>query len=99
MIRWALKALDDRLGVASPLPAALRKAFPDHWSFFFGELAAYCFIFIVASGTYLTFFFHPSAEKVVYHGPIASLEGRWMSDAYASVLRISFESQAGLLIR
>jgi ubiquinol-cytochrome c reductase cytochrome b subunit len=65
-----------------------------------GEVAAYCFLFIVASGTYLTFFFHPSAHQSVYHGSaVPSLDGRAMSDAYASVLRISFETRAGLLIR
>jgi ubiquinol-cytochrome c reductase cytochrome b subunit len=100
MIRRLVLALDDRLGAAPFLRRALRKAFPDHWSFMLGELAAYCFVFIVASGTFLTFFFHPSSHPVVYHGAgVPSLDGRTMSDAYASVLRISFETRAGLLIR
>ncbi|MBV8424210.1 MAG: cytochrome b, partial [Candidatus Eremiobacteraeota bacterium] len=99
MIRWLLGALDDRLGSSSFLRVALRKAFPDHWSFMLGELAAYCFIFIVASGTYLTFFFHPSDATVIYHGPVKSLDGRSMTEGYASVLQLSFQTQVGLLIR
>jgi ubiquinol-cytochrome c reductase cytochrome b subunit len=100
VIRRLVLALDDRLGAAPFLRHALRKAFPDHWSFMLGEVALYCFLFILASGTYLTFFFHPSAHHVVYHGAdVPSLDGRAMSDAYASVLRISFETRAGLLIR
>ncbi|HTD37736.1 MAG TPA: ubiquinol-cytochrome c reductase cytochrome b subunit [Candidatus Limnocylindrales bacterium] len=100
MIRKLVDALDERLGVAPFLRHALRKAFPDHWSFMLGEVAAYCFVFILLSGTYLTFFFHPSSHQAIYHGHgVPSLDGRAMSDAYASVLRISFETQAGLLIR
>ncbi|HEY0614570.1 MAG TPA: cytochrome b N-terminal domain-containing protein [Candidatus Elarobacter sp.] len=100
MIRRLVLALDERLGAAPFLRHALRKAFPDHWSFMLGEVAAYCFLFIVLSGTYLTFFFHPSAHHAIYQGhAVPSLDGRTVSDAYASVLRISFEAQAGLLIR
>ena len=99
MIRRLFYYLDDRLGAAPFLRHALRKAFPDHWSFMLGELAAYCFIFIVLSGTYLVFFFHPSDNPVVYHGPVKSLDGRTMSESYASVLALSFQNKVGLLIR
>ena len=100
MIRALVRALDDRLGAAPFLRHALHKAFPDHWSFMLGEVAAYCFIFILLSGTYLTFFFHPSLQQMVYHGAgVPSLDGRVVSDAYASVLDLSFQTQAGLLIR
>ncbi|MBV9439806.1 MAG: ubiquinol-cytochrome c reductase cytochrome b subunit [Candidatus Eremiobacteraeota bacterium] len=65
-----------------------------------GEVALYCFAFVLASGTYLTFFFHPSTHRVVYHGAdVPSLDGRVVSEAFASVLRLSFDTQAGLLIR
>jgi ubiquinol-cytochrome c reductase cytochrome b subunit len=100
VIRALVRALDDRLGAAPFLRSALRKAFPDHWSFMLGELAAYCFVFILLSGTYLTFFFHPSDTHVVYQGTaVPSLDGRTMTDAFASVLKISFETRVGLLIR
>jgi len=52
--------LDARLGSAPFLRGALRKAFPDHWSFALGEVNAYCFLILIASGTYLAFFFDPS---------------------------------------
>jgi len=99
MIRWLVNALDDRLGSSTFLRHALRKAFPDHWSFMLGELAAYCFIFIVATGTYLAFFFHPSDVPVIYHGPIRSLDGRSMTEGYASVLQLSYGPAIGLVIR
>jgi ubiquinol-cytochrome c reductase cytochrome b subunit len=100
VIRILVRMLDDRLRAAPFVRTALRKAFPDHWSFMLGEVAAYCFIFIVLTGTYLTLFFHPLDGRTVYQGSgVPSLAGRTMSDAYASVLRISFETQAGLVIR
>src|SRR5690348_16031510 len=54
---------------------------------------------LVATGTYLTFFFVDSHEDVVYHGPYAPLQGQHMSEAYRSVLDISTTVKAGLLIR
>jgi ubiquinol-cytochrome c reductase cytochrome b subunit len=99
VIRKLVNVLDDRLGAAPFLRHALRKAFPDHWSFMLGELAANCFIFIVLTGTYLTFFFHPSDATVVYHGSMRSLDGRTMTEGYASVLQLSLQSKVGLLIR
>jgi ubiquinol-cytochrome c reductase cytochrome b subunit len=99
MVRKLVLEIDRRLGAAPFLRAALRKAFPDHWSFMLGELAAYCFIFIVLTGTYLVFFFKPSDLPVVYEGPVRSLDGRVVSEAYASVLNLSFQVKAGLLIR
>ena len=35
----------------------MRHVFPDHFSFMFGEIAAYAFLILVATGTYLTLFF------------------------------------------
>src|SRR5579884_1716271 len=99
MIARLVRFLDDRLGAAPFLRHALRKAFPDHWSFMLGELAAYCFIFIVLTGTYLTFFFQPSDHIVKYHGPIASLVGRDMTESYQSVLALSFQNKVGLMMR
>jgi ubiquinol-cytochrome c reductase cytochrome b subunit len=91
--------LDDRLGTASFAKHALRKAFPDHWSFMLGEIAAYCFAILVATGVFLTFFFDASDTPVTYHGPYAPLEATRMSTAYDSALRLSFEVRAGLLFR
>jgi ubiquinol-cytochrome c reductase cytochrome b subunit len=99
VIRRAVEGLDDRLGAASFARRALRKAFPDHWAFMLGEIALYCFIILVLTGTFLTFFFVASTETVTYHGPYAPLAGRHVSAAYASVLRISYEVRAGLVMR
>jgi ubiquinol-cytochrome c reductase cytochrome b subunit len=91
--------LDDRLGAASFARRALRKAFPDHWAFMLGEVALYCFLLLVLTGTFLTFFYTASGQDVVYHGPYAPFDGVRMSAAYASVLHLSFEVRAGLVMR
>lgn len=93
------RAVDDRFGVAAWARHALKKAFPDHWSFLLGELALYSFIILLLTGTFLTFFFQPSMTDVIYHGSYTKLAGVRMSEAYASTLKISFDIRAGLLIR
>ncbi|HEY1285950.1 MAG TPA: cytochrome b N-terminal domain-containing protein [Solirubrobacterales bacterium] len=99
MIRRALRVADERSGSVPFVRKALRYAFPDHWSFLLGEVALYAFIVLVATGVYLTFFFEPSTDRIVYHGSYGPLDGLEMSKAYASALRISFDVKAGLLIR
>ncbi len=99
MIRRAVRFLDQRSGAAPALKKTLRYAFPDHWSFLLGEVALYAFVVLVATGIYLTFFFHPSTAETVYHGAYRPLVGMKMSEAYASVVHISFDVKAGLLIR
>ncbi|MEO3801542.1 cytochrome bc complex cytochrome b subunit [Nonomuraea sp. B1E8] len=91
--------LDDRLGVAPALKRNLRKIFPDHWSFLLGEIALYSFIILLLTGTFLTFWFTPSMEHVVYDGSYAPLRGVMMSEAYASTLEITFDVRGGLLLR
>src|SRR5438105_14134534 len=93
--RW----FDERLGLAHFTRKTLDKAFPDHWSFLFGEIAMYCFVVLVVTGTYLAFFFDPSAKDVVYQGHYAALRGVHMSQAYESTLRLSFDVRAGLVFR
>lgn len=90
---------DDRLGVSGFTRSALRKVFPDHWSFMIGEIAMYCFVVLVITGLYLTFFYVPGTEEVVYEGRYEPLRGVEMSQAYASTLDISFEVRAGLVMR
>lgn len=91
--------LDERVGVAGILKEFGRKVFPDHWSFMLGEVALYSFLVILLSGTFLTFFFQPSMEPVIYNGVYGPLKGAEMSIAYASTLDISFEVRGGLLMR
>ncbi|MDA0631956.1 ubiquinol-cytochrome c reductase cytochrome b subunit [Nonomuraea sp. MCN248] len=90
---------DERLGAARFVNRNLRKIFPDHWSFLLGEIALYSFVILLLTGTFLTFWFQPSMEHVIYDGSYAPLRGVRMSQAYASTLEISFEVRGGLLIR
>jgi ubiquinol-cytochrome c reductase cytochrome b subunit len=91
--------LDDRFHGAKGLRTLMRKIFPDHWTFLLGEIALYCFIILLLTGTFLTLWFQPSMTEVVYHGSYTHLDGVRMSEAYASTLNISFDVRGGLLIR
>jgi ubiquinol-cytochrome c reductase cytochrome b subunit len=99
MVRKAVRFLDQRSGAAPFIRKTLRYLFPDHWSFLLGEVALYSFIVLVATGVYLTLFFEPSLTSTVYHGGYQPLRGHEMSEAYRSVVDISFKYKAGLLIR
>jgi ubiquinol-cytochrome c reductase cytochrome b subunit len=99
VIRRTVAWLDSRSGTAPIVRKTLRYLFPDHWSFLLGEVALYCFILLVATGIYLTFFFVPSTHEIVYHGPYTPLDGQKMSEAYKSVVDLSITVKAGLLIR
>jgi ubiquinol-cytochrome c reductase cytochrome b subunit len=99
VIKRTVRVLESRLGAAPLVRKALRYVFPDHWSFMLGEIALYCFFVLVATGVYLTFFFKPSTQHVVYHGRYAPLDGVEMTKAYLSTMQISFSVKAGLLIR
>ena len=65
----------------------------------FGRIAGYSFAVAVVTGVLLLPFFRPSMATVVYHGPDRWLDGVTMSQAYRSVLAISFDVRGGLLIR
>lgn len=93
--RW----FDQRLGVSKYATKQLNKVFPDHWSFMLGEITLYCFVILLITGTFLTFFFEPSIRPVEYHGSYAPLHGEEMSAAYASGLHISFDVRTGLVMR
>ncbi len=91
--------VDTRVGASSIVKEFGRKIFPDHWSFMFGEVAMYCFVLLLLSGTFLTFFFDPSMAHVVYEGSYVPLKGIGMSTAMASTLDISFDVRGGLFMR
>jgi len=99
MIERTFKWFDNRLGVAHFTRSALDKIFPDNWSFMLGEIALYCFLVLVLTGTYLSFFFSPSAKEVVYNGSYVPLKGLHMSEAFNSTVRLSFDVRAGLVFR
>ncbi|WP_328774437.1 cytochrome bc1 complex cytochrome b subunit [Streptomyces sp. NBC_00286] len=94
-----VSALDKRLPLSSAGKEFLRKAFPDHWSFLLGEIALYSLLVLVLTGVFLTFFFQTDMAKQPYTGSYEPLRGVLTSEAYASVLHISFDVRGGLLIR
>jgi ubiquinol-cytochrome c reductase cytochrome b subunit len=97
--RRIVRFVDERSASAPILRKVLRYLFPDHWSFLLGEVALYAFIVLVATGVYLTFFFVDSTHEVVYHGTYPPLRDQHMTEAYKSVLDLSLNVKAGLLIR
>jgi ubiquinol-cytochrome c reductase cytochrome b subunit len=78
---------------------ALRRDPGDRWASAFGLIAGYSFAVAVISGMLLLPFFRPSMATIVYHGSYAELDGVPMSQAFRSVLAISFNVKGGLLIR
>ncbi len=99
MIGWISSALDSRLRLAKFVRHAMNHVFPDHWSFMLGEIALYSFVVLVITGVYLALFFNASDSQVIYHGTYHALDGMRMSAAYQSVLNLSFDVTAGLLVR
>jgi ubiquinol-cytochrome c reductase cytochrome b subunit len=97
--RRVVTFVDERTASAPILRKVLRYLFPDHWSFLLGEVALYAFMVLVGTGIYLTFFFVDSTHDVVYHGTYAPLQGQHMTEAYKSVVDLSLNVKAGLLIR
>ncbi|MBV9311628.1 MAG: cytochrome b, partial [Solirubrobacterales bacterium] len=94
-VRWN----EQRVGAAKGIKWTLRYVFPDHWSFLLGEIALYAFIVLIGTGIFLALFYSPGDNQVIYHGPYSLLVGEQMSEAYRSVLDISFSVPAGLLVR
>ena len=78
---------------------ALRRDPQDRWAAAFGRIAGYSFAVAVVSGVLLLPFFRPSMATLAYHGSYRLLDGAPMSQAYRSVLAISFDVPGGLLIR
>jgi ubiquinol-cytochrome c reductase cytochrome b subunit len=99
VIRGLVRFLDQRSGTAPLLRKTLRYLFPDHWSFLLGEVALYAFVVLVGTGIFLTLFYEDSTAHVVYHGPYQPLQGQEMTHAYRSVLDLSTNVKAGLLMR
>jgi quinol---cytochrome-c reductase cytochrome b subunit len=99
LVERYIDAITDRVGAESLTGKVLRKVFPNHFSFLWGEVALYSFVVLLITGTYLTFFFEGSQQRLVYHGSYRPLQGAEVSAAYDSVMRISFDVKGGLLIR
>ena len=90
---------DSRLGLSAVVKGNARKIFPDHWSFMLGEIALYSFVILLLTGVFLTFFYIPSVGLVEYDGPYEPMQGKLVSEAFASTVNMSFEVRGGLLMR
>lgn len=91
--------MDERTGGAKGIRFLMKKVFPDHWSFMLGEVAMYSLVILLLTGTFLTFWYVPSAGHTVYDGSYVPLKGIPMSEAFASTVRISHDIRGGLIIR
>ena len=78
---------------------ALRSEPDDRWAAAFGRIAGCSFAVAVVTGIVLLPFFRPSMATVVYHGSYRELDGVPVSQAFRSVLAISFDVRGGLLAR
>jgi len=78
---------------------ALRRDPEDRWAAAFGRIAGYSFAVAVVTGVLLLPFFRPSMATLAYRGSYRLLDGVPVSQAYQSVLAISFDVRGGLLIR
>ncbi len=100
LIARLARKFDREVGYARTLrKEVVRKIFPDHWSFLFGEIALYSFVILVVTGIFLSLLFSSGSDTVVYHGSYAPLDGVPMSQAYRSLLHIGFDVRGGLLLR
>jgi ubiquinol-cytochrome c reductase cytochrome b subunit len=86
-------------GMRRLVPGALRRDPDDRWAAVFGRIAGYSFAVAVVTGILLLPFFRSSMATVAYHGSYGKLDGLPVSQAYQSVLAISFDVRGGLLIR
>ena len=86
--RW----LDERLALDRFRAKYLGKPLPVHSTFFFGEIALFCFVVLVGTGLYLALFYEPSAA-------IVAVEGGRLPAAYASTLAIDAHPFGALIRR
>ena len=77
----------------------LGKAFPAEDSFLLGEVALFCFLVLVLTGTFLGMFFEPSTSEVEYEGSVAQYQGEELPESFVSVLHITYDVPYGMLLR
>jgi ubiquinol-cytochrome c reductase cytochrome b subunit len=91
--------VDHRVGAAKLTRSTLDYIFPKHFTFLFGEVALYSFAVLVVTGIFLALFYSPGEAEVVYSGEYVPLQGVMMTEAYRSVVDLSFDVPVGLLMR
>ncbi len=96
LARW----VDERVGGAKVVRKALDKVFPDHWSFMLGEVALYCFVILILTGVFLTFFYKASPDTTTYAGQLRPAAAAWRCRGRTSRPSDSqFDVRAGLVMR
>ncbi|MBW3654439.1 MAG: cytochrome bc complex cytochrome b subunit [Actinobacteria bacterium] len=99
LFSWLFDTLDDRLGLRAPGRKTANKVFPHNWSFLLGEIALFAFVVLVLTGVFLTMFYRPSIDPVVYNGSFELYRGTEQPAAFESILRLSHDIPGGLLFR
>ncbi|WP_341251622.1 cytochrome b [Euzebya pacifica] len=94
-----LDALDRRMHLSGPTKKAANKVFPANWSFLLGEVAMISFAVLVLTGIFLTLFFRPAVDPVVYTGANEFFADVELPAAFESVVRLSTDVPGGLLMR
>jgi ubiquinol-cytochrome c reductase cytochrome b subunit len=94
-----IDAIDARLHLRGPARSVANKVFPTNWSFLLGEVAVFALVILVLTGTFLTFFYRPSVDPVLYTGSNPVFAGRELPAAFESIVRMSTDVNAGLLFR
>ncbi|HUH06719.1 MAG TPA: cytochrome b N-terminal domain-containing protein [Egibacteraceae bacterium] len=94
-----LSTLDERLRLRQPARKTLNKVFPHHWSFLLGEVALFSLVMLVLTGIFLTMFYRPSTDLVVYTGSSALYHGQSLPAAFESIVRLTYDVNGGLLFR
>ena len=94
-----LDAIDDRLKLKAPSRKVANKVFPSNWSFLLGEVSAISLAVLVLTGIFLTMFYRPSTEPVVYTGSEHIFAGQTLPAAFESIVRLSHDVPGGLLFR
>ncbi|AYF98378.1 cytochrome b [Protaetiibacter intestinalis] len=86
--------------VAAAIVAWLReRAVPRHWTHWFGVVPPALVVVLFVSGAILTVFYSASGDRTSYHGSYAPLQGVEVSEAFDSVMRLSYDIPGGLLLR
>jgi quinol-cytochrome oxidoreductase complex cytochrome b subunit len=70
-----------------------------HWSNLFGVVTFACLLVLTVTGILLAFPYTPSGELVTYDGPYEPLRGATVTEAFRTMMYISFEQTGGLLVR
>jgi len=92
-------SLDERLHLRAPGRKTANKVFPDHWSFLLGEVALFALVVLVLTGFFLTMFYRPSTDPVLYTGDSELYAGRVLPAAFESIVRLSSDVTGGLFMR